>query len=118
GVLGVADRLRDTEDITLGGPNTQYPELNIPAVRDPQTGEVRENCIAYFTKWRWVEHMPQAGRDNNNRIVFRYADALLRRAESHARLGEDGDALMHLNAVRDRAGLPALGGLSGDALLD
>src|SRR5690606_23689657 len=27
GVLGVEDRLRETEDITLGGPNTQYPEL-------------------------------------------------------------------------------------------
>jgi starch-binding outer membrane protein, SusD/RagB family len=118
GVLGVADELRDTEDITLGGPNTQYPELNIASVRDPQTGEVRANCIPYFIKWRWVEHMPQPGRDNNNWIVFRYADALLRRAESHARLGEDGDALIHLNAVRDRAGLPPLSGLSGDALLD
>ena len=118
GVLGVADRLRVTADITLGGPNTQYPELNIPSVRDPQTGEVRSNCIPYFIKWRWVEHMPQSGRDNNNWIVFRYADALLRRAESHARLGEDGLALTHLNAVRARAGLPALSGLSGDALLD
>jgi hypothetical protein len=118
GVLGVPDMLRNTSDITLGGPNTQYPELNIASVRDPQTEEVRSNCIPYFTKWRWVEHMPQTGRDNNNWIVFRYADALLRRAESHARLGEDGPALTHLNTVRARAGLPALGGLSGDALLD
>jgi starch-binding outer membrane protein, SusD/RagB family len=118
GVLGVADKLRVTSDITLGGPNTQYPELNIASVRDPQTGAVRQNCIAYFTKWRWVEHMPQPGRDNNNWLVFRYADALLRRAESHARLGEAGEALTHLNAVRDRAGLPPLAGLSGQALLD
>ncbi|HEX6926599.1 MAG TPA: RagB/SusD family nutrient uptake outer membrane protein [Longimicrobiaceae bacterium] len=118
GVLGVEDRLRETEDITLGGPNTQYPELNIPRVRDPQTGEVRENCIPYFIKWRWVEHMPQPGRDNNNWIVFRYADALLRRAESHARLGEDAEALQHLNTVRERAGLPPLSGLSGQELLD
>ena len=118
GVLGVEDRLRVTADITLGGPNTQYPELNIASVRDPQTGEVRENCIPYFIKWRWVEHMPQPGRDNNNKIIFRYADALLRRAESHARLGEDAQALAQLNVVRDRAGLPPLGGLSGDALMD
>jgi starch-binding outer membrane protein, SusD/RagB family len=118
GVLGVADVLRETDDVTLGGPNTQYPELNIASVRDPQTGEVRQNCIPYFIKWRWVEHMPQPGRDNNNWIVFRYADALLRRAESHARLGEGTEALVHLNAVRDRAGLPGLSGLSGDALLD
>lgn len=118
GVLGVEDRLRVTADITLGGPNTQYPELNIPAVRDPQTGEVRENCIPYFTKWRWVEHMPQEGRDNNNWIIFRYADALLRRAESHARLGEDGQALTQVNRVRERAGLGPLAGLSGDALME
>lgn len=118
GVLGVADRLRVTADITLGGPNTQYPELNIADVRDPQTGEVRQNCIPYFIKWRWVEHMPQEGRDNNNWIAFRYADALLRRAESHARLGESGEALQHLNTVRARAGLPALSGLAGDALMD
>ena len=118
GVLGAEDRLRVTADITLGGPNAQYPELNIPSVRDPQTGEVRMNCIPYFTKWRWVEHMPQEGRDNNNWIVFRYADALLRRAESHARLGEDGPALMQLNRVRDRAGLPPLAGVSGQALMD
>ena len=118
GVLGVADRLRVTADITLGGPNTQYPELNIATARDPQTGEVRNNCIPYFTKWRWVEHMPQEGRDNNNWIAFRYADALLRRAESHARLGETGPALTHLNTVRARAGLDALVGLSGQALMD
>lgn len=118
GVLGVEDRLRVTADITLGGPNTQYPELNIEAARDPQTGEVRENCIPYFIKWRWVEHMPQPGRDNNNWIVFRYADALLRRAESHARLGEDGQALEQLNIVRARAGLAPLAGLSGQALLE
>jgi hypothetical protein len=118
GVLGVADVLRVSADITLGGPNTQYPELNIASVRDPQTGEVRSNCIPYLTKWRWVEHMPQEGRDNNNWIAFRYSDALLRRAESHARLGEDGPALTHLNTVRARAGLPALGGLSGDALMN
>lgn len=118
GVLGAEDRLRVTADITLGGPNTQYPELNIPSVRDPQTGEVRANCIPYFTKWRWVEHMPQEGRDNNNWIIFRYADALLRRAEAHARLGEDGAALVQLNRVRDRAGLPALSGVAGPALLE
>lgn len=118
GVLGVPDVLRQTDDITLGGPNTQYPELNIPRIRDPQTGEVREDCIPYFIKWRWPEHMPQPGRDNNNWIIFRYADALLRRAESHARLGEDAEALVHLNRVRDRAGLPPLAGLSGEALLD
>lgn len=118
GVLGVADVLRTSGDITLRGPNPQYPELNIDRVRDPQTKEVRTNCIPYFTKWRWVEHMPQPGRDNNNWIAFRYADALLRRAEAHARLNEPAQALMHLNTVRARAGLPPLAGLAGQPLLD
>ena len=62
--------------------------------------------------------MPQEGRDYNIWLGFRYADALLRLAESHARLGETGPALTHLNTVRARAGLDALVGLSGQALMD
>jgi hypothetical protein len=83
--------------------------LNIPSVRDPVSKTVRTNCIPYFTKWRWPEAMPQAGRDNNNWIVFRYADALLRIAESAVRVGDQGKARAAINQVRARAGLPALG---------
>jgi starch-binding outer membrane protein, SusD/RagB family len=105
GVTGVADVLRGG-DPTLGGPNELFPELNIEAVRDPQTKVVRQDCIPYFIKWRWPEHMPQSGRDNNNWIVFRYADALLRIAESAVRVGNQAEAAAALNAVRARAGLP------------
>jgi hypothetical protein len=118
GRLGVEDVLRTSGDIALRGPNTAYPELNIATVRDPVNRTVRVNCIAYFAKWRWPEHMPQPGRDNNNFIAFRYADALLRRAESLARLGRSGEAIVFVNQVRARAGLPPLAGLSGQALLD
>lgn len=119
GRLGdVEDVLRQDGDITIRSPNTAYPELNIESVRDPVNRMVRENCIAYFAKWRWPEHMPQTERDNNNWIAFRYADALLRRAESLARLGRTTEALGFVNQVRARAGLPALAGLSGQALLD
>jgi hypothetical protein len=79
---------------------------------------VRTNCIAYFTKWRWPESMTQSGRDNNNWIVFRFADVLLREAEAYWRLNQPDQALIPLNEVRDRAGLPPLSGLSGDALRD
>jgi starch-binding outer membrane protein, SusD/RagB family len=121
GVLNnTADVLRTGGDITLRSPNTSYPELNIASVRDPVNKSVRSNCIAYWTKWRWADtqNMPQSGRDNNNWIVFRYADALLRRAEVLARLNRPAEALVFVNQVRARAGLPGLTGLSGDALLN
>src|SRR5690606_17100333 len=37
-------------------------------------------------------------------------------AEANSRLGNDGAALTHLNNARAAAGLPALSGLSGNAL--
>jgi hypothetical protein len=113
GVTGVADVKVDNQ-----GPNTLWPDINIDALRDPQTREVRTDCIAYFIKWRWPDQMPQAGRDNNNWIVFRFADVLLREAEALWRLDRPAEALVPLNEVRARAGLPPLSGLSGDALRD
>ena len=38
-----------------------------------------------------------------NRIVFRYADVLLMRAEAEAQLGQTADAIALVNQVRDRA---------------
>ena len=38
-----------------------------------------------------------------NRIVFRYADVLLMRAEAYAQLGQTGQAIDLVNQVRDRA---------------
>jgi hypothetical protein len=113
GVLGVAD-----VRVSNQGANTLWPDINVAAVRDPQTHAVRTDCIAYFTKWRWPESMTQSGRDNNDWIIFRYADVLLRDAEANWRLNQPTQALVALNAVRDRAGLPPLSGLSGDALRD
>lgn len=93
GRLGdVPDLLRESGDITVRSPNSSYPELNLASVRDPVNRSVRTDCIPYFAKWRWPEHMPQVDRDNNNWIMFRYADALLRRAESLARLGRPDEA--------------------------
>lgn len=45
------------------------------------------------------------GRQVDNDIVlFRYADAILMKAEAKVRNGEDGSK--ELNAIRDRAGMP------------
>lgn len=38
--------------------------------------------------------------------IFRYADILLLKAEADARLGNVGEALTNLNAIRTRAGIP------------
>ena len=48
---------------------------------------------------------------DNDIVLFRYADVLLMKAEAQVRNGEDGSAA--LNAVRNRAGMP-----SRDATLD
>ena len=53
----------------------------------------------------------------NNVLVIRYADVLLMAAEAENRTGDDADALVHLNAVRQRVGLPDVS-LGGAALLD
>lgn len=44
----------------------------------------------------------------NNIILVRLADIMLLKAEAHARLGQDEEALPLLNNIRNRAGLPAL----------
>lgn len=52
---------------------------------------------------------------NNDIVLYRYADALLMRAEAQIRQGASGDAA--LNAVRARVGLPALSGATLEDVL-
>ena len=49
---------------------------------------------------------------------LRLAEVYLNRAEAKAKLGDTGGALADLNVIHQRAGLPALSGLSGQALYD
>lgn len=90
--------------------NAVYVEVNM------KIGQ--QDCIPYFTKWRWPEHMPRAGRDNNNWIMFRYADVLFSRAEALIRLNRVAEGVGFINQVRARAGLAPLGPLSQSAALD
>ncbi|WP_266202660.1 RagB/SusD family nutrient uptake outer membrane protein [Pontibacter kalidii] len=62
---------------------------------------------------------------NNNRtdqdndfVVFRYADVLLMKAEALLRLGNTGEALDLVNQVRARAGVSPLSSLTLDLLLE
>lgn len=52
------------------------------------------------------------GITNNDLVVWRYADALLLKAEAEYRLGNTGAALAAINTVRARVGAPALTSLS------
>ena len=116
GVTGAADVIASNQS-----GNTAWPDLNIASLRDPQTATVRSNCICYWIKWRWPDQggLVLNGRDNNNWIAFRYADALLRIAEAQWRLNNPTAALAALNQVRARAGLTTpLSGLTGNALRD
>lgn len=42
--------------------------------------------------------------NSGNQIVFRFADAILLYAEALAAIGEEGEAQVQLNKIRDRAG--------------
>lgn len=78
------------------------------------TGDKRRNLflqrdgLTFTTKFdRLVMNVP----------IIRYAEILLIRAEATAQTNATG-ALADLNAIRQRAGLPALTGLTGQALID
>lgn len=48
-----------------------------------------------------------AGWGGNDWILIRYADVMLMLAEAKVNLGKDGEAIVLLNEVRERAGLPS-----------
>ncbi|GAA4319986.1 RagB/SusD family nutrient uptake outer membrane protein [Mucilaginibacter gynuensis] len=55
-------------------------------------------------------------RLSNNLIIFRLADIMLLRAEALNQLGRDNEAVILLNRVRQRAHVPSINGVTGDAL--
>lgn len=66
--------------------------------------EAHTDLVTYLSTQTWVE--------------IRLAEVYLNRAEANYRLNNSGGALSDINAIRTRTGvgLPALSGLSGDAL--
>lgn len=52
--------------------------------------------------------------DDNDIIVMRLAEAYLNAAEAAFYLGQTGDALQYINAIRDRAGMPSRGSITED----
>lgn len=83
--------LRRDMCIVRGWNGVDFPDLSV--------------STAYFGPKFWCPNM-QSNYDSNNYKVFRYADAILLKAEAYASKKEDMDiALEYLNKTRLRAGL-------------
>lgn len=71
-----------------------------------ETGEIfeslRKNSYFYGGPKFWCEGMT-ANYDSNNYRIFRYADALLMKAECLYRLNQQSSAIEYINVVRKRA---------------
>lgn len=108
GLYEEGDVRRDSFWYNLG--TQTYQKTNM------ETGITEEvqSPYAYFQKWRDVirsenEHtLGQVLGVDGNRVIWRYADLLLLRAECRVHTG--GDALADLKRVRDRAHLPEYSG--------
>ena len=92
---------------------------------DTVTWGVPDKNGAAFAKWideTNTQNMTARSWESqpNNWILLRYADVLLMYAEAVAKGGTAtaGTAESRLNAVRTRAGIPTVSGLSGAALMD
>jgi hypothetical protein len=59
---------------------------------------------------------PEFNTSAQNFVVYRYADVLLKKAEALNEMEQPAQAAAPLNIVRQRAGLPAVSGLSQEAM--
>ncbi len=104
--------------------NSQYPSTGIGGnvtpdlVKDYEQGDGRKDFSIKFaansqvndyfiTKFRDnSDAAGTAGWGGNDWILIRYADVMLLLAEAKMNLGKDAEAIVLLNEVRERAGLP------------
>ncbi|UEA63524.1 RagB/SusD family nutrient uptake outer membrane protein [Hoylesella buccalis] len=85
------------------------PQVDFPA--DANAHDVK--CAgARMKKYQLDLTSSTNGITNNDLVVWRYADALLLKAEAEYRLGNTGAALAAINTVRARVGAPALTSLT------
>ncbi|MBN2487173.1 MAG: RagB/SusD family nutrient uptake outer membrane protein [Bacteroidales bacterium] len=95
---------------------------NVPALTavTSDNAKVVQDSTPHCGKWRWpVNCTPNDPRDDINVPVIRYADCLLMLAEAELEAtGTTAAAYNAINEVRNRAGLPALAGLSTEQFRD
>lgn len=145
GVEGIGNWASDFQGpagLQTGGYETNPPTFDtIPALPSPhwtggllqafEPGDVRRDVsVSNYGGYNRYTHQPQrylghkffTGTTYNfkqspvNYPVIRYAEVLLTLAESRNELGDVAEATQALNALRQRAGLPLLAGLSHDQL--
>ena len=75
-----------------------------------------DNTIPYTTKFMDPDHSVR-GQTGNDFPVFRYSQVLLMLAECYVREGDGAKALLLINQVRERAGLPNLDGVTLDDII-
>ncbi|MGO1520336.1 MAG: RagB/SusD family nutrient uptake outer membrane protein [Sphingobacterium sp.] len=97
----------------------QRRDKSIELFDDPSNAAFQE-AAAFDGKIPFIKkfyHAPyiEDGRSNENMPIYRYAYVLLMLAEARNESGS-GDPYVHLNAVRERAGLDPVSGLSQTAL--
>jgi len=66
-----------------------------------------ESSRPYFGNKFWAYNMYNS-KDPNNYKIFRFADALLMKAEAYAMIGKYDDACKYMNITRTRAGLESI----------
>lgn len=87
--------------------NQLYPDGAADRRKDIWFDQYIYNKAGLFQMLKFVNIFAEEGEDLNpddNQIVFRYADAILLRAEALAELELDGQARTVLNKIRERAG--------------
>jgi tetratricopeptide (TPR) repeat protein len=101
--------------ITVGMPGTQFmfnpdPKFKIEANRGWSRSGGNygyyislKQCVDPDLTGKYLFNADNQWASSMNRIVFRYADVLLMRAEAYAQLGKTEDAIKLVNQVRSRA---------------
>lgn len=97
-VLVKADESLKLEDESTGMDLSFTPEMNAISSSESDFRLTGVRNIKYFP-----EEGTGAGEQSNDFVLFRYADILLMKAESEARLGNKNSALDLVNQVRERA---------------
>lgn len=91
-------------------PLLQYtPEVSL-------TGNTESNGIRVI-KYQPDNDSPQQTRADYDYIFFRISDVYLMRAEANWRLGNEGDALMTVNELRELRGVDPLTAIDADVIL-
>jgi len=105
-----------TTDVALkdrkGNPLVFTPEVHLRETGDNlEVTGIRADKYAY-------DYANTGSQNNNDWVLFRYADVLMMKAEALLRTGDASGALSIVNSIRAARGASALGSLSTDNLLD